>query len=100
MHIVGFTVRLTLLKTTCLGSNDSPRILTLHLNTTKGPATIISTYTLTLAVSTEEKEKFYGNLSAIVEAISKLEKMFLLGDFYARIGDYNTLRYAIIEFLG
>ena len=42
VHVVGFAIRKTLLKTTCLGSNGSPRILTLRLNTTKGPDTIVS----------------------------------------------------------
>ena len=56
VHVVGFAVRNILLKTTCLGSNGSPRILIMRLNTTKGPATIVSGYAPTLAASTEEND--------------------------------------------
>ena len=69
IHGVGFAVRNNLLKTTCLGSNGCPRILTMRLNTTKGPATIVSAYAPTLAASTEEKDEFYGKLSATIESI-------------------------------
>ena len=56
MHGVGFAVRNNLLKTTCLGSNGFPRILILRLNTTKGPATIVSAYAPSFAALIEEKE--------------------------------------------
>ena len=100
IHGVGFAVRNNLLKTTCLGSNGSPRILTMRLNTTKGPATIVSAYAPTLAASTEEKDEFYGKLSATIESISKGERIFLLGDFNARVGDDNTSWPAIIGSFG
>ena len=75
---------------TCLGSSGSPRILTMRLNTTKGPATIVSTYAPTLAASTQEKDKLYGKLSATIESVSKPEQIFLLGDFNATVGDDST----------
>ena len=41
VHGVGFAVRKTLLKTTCLRSGGSARILMLHLKTTKGPLSVL-----------------------------------------------------------
>ena len=67
------------------------RILTLRLNTTRGPATIVSVYAPTLAASPEEKDMFYGNLSASIRDIPNSEQLFLLGDFNARVGaDHNS----------
>ena len=90
-HGVGFAVKNTLLKSICLGTNGSERILTLRLNTTRGPATIVSVYAPTLAASPEEKDMFYGNLSASIRDIPNSEQLFLLGDFNARVGaDHNS----------
>ena len=88
MHSVGFAVKNTLLKTTFLRSNGSPRILTLCINTTIGPTTIVSAYATTLADLTEEREEFYGSPSAAIEVVPKFKKI-LLGDFNARVSDDN-----------
>ena len=59
VHAVDFAlyfVRNTLLKTTCLGSNGSLRILNLRLNTLNGTATIVSAYAPTVTASTREND--------------------------------------------
>ena len=71
------------LGTTCIGSNGSPRIIDMRLNTTKGPDTIVSAPTP--AASTEKNDDFYGKLSATIESVSKSEQVILLGDFYVRV---------------
>ena len=92
----------TLLKTTWLGTNGSPSILTLRLNTTMGLATNVSDYALkkALAVSIEEKDNFYDNSSATIETVSKSEQIFLLGDFNARVDDDSTSWPAILGSFG
>ena len=72
--------RNTLLKTTCNGSNGSPMILTLQLNITKGPTKTVRAYKPNGAPSTEERDEFHGNLSAIIDALSKSEQIFLNGE--------------------
>ena len=59
----------------CVESNDSPNIRTLRINTIKGPASFVSTYALTVAASTEEKEEFYDKLQKllILKSAFKLE---------------------------
>ena len=68
----------------------------MRLSTTKGQATIVSAYAPTLAGSTEEKDEFFGKLSATIEYIPKSEQIFLLGDFNARVDVHSTLLPAII----
>ena len=100
MRGVGFAVGNILLKTTFLGSFSSPRILTLRLNKTKSPVTIVSDYAPTLVASTKDKDEFYGNLSATIKALSKSEHIFLLGNFNASVGDDSTPWPAIIGSFG
>ena len=63
--------------------------MTLHLNTTEGPATLISVYAPTLSASPEAKDEFYENLSSTLSNIPSTEHLFLLGDFNARVGADN-----------
>ena len=51
-HGVGFAVRNSLLRMVEPGSGDSERLLTLHLNSTTGPVTLISVYAPTLSALT------------------------------------------------
>ena len=85
-HGVGFAVKNTLLKMVEPGSNGSARILTLRLNTTEGPFTLVSVYAPTLAATQETKDEFYENLASTVESIPSSEQLALLGDFNARVG--------------
>lgn len=90
-HGVGFAVKNTLLKIVEPSSNGSPRLLTLRLNTTDGPVTLISVYAPTFADMPEVKDEFYENLASIVKNIPSSENLVLLGDFNARVGaDHNS----------
>ena len=88
-HGVGFAVKNSLLNKVEPGSNSSERLMTLHLNTTEGPATLISVYAPTLSASPEAKDEFYENLSSTLSNIPSTEHLFLLGDFNARVGADN-----------
>ena len=85
-HGVGFAVKKSLLKMVEPGSNGSARILTLRLNTTEGPFTLVSVYAPTLAATQETKDEFYEKLASTVESIPSSEQLALLGDFNARVG--------------
>ena len=85
-HGVGFAVKNSLLNKLKPGSNSSERLMTLHLNTTEGPATLVSVYAPTLSASSEAKDEFYENLSSTLSNIPSIEQLFLLGDFNARVG--------------
>ncbi|XP_076028386.1 uncharacterized protein LOC143017482 [Oratosquilla oratoria] len=53
--------------------------------------TIMSAYAPTLTSSDEAKETFYEELNTLVKDISPSDKLFLLGDFSARVGaNYNN----------
>ena len=71
----------------------------MRLNTTKGPATIVSAYAPTTA-STEEKDQFYGKFSATIKSVSKSEQVFILGDFNTKVGDDSTPQSAVIGSFG
>ena len=88
-HGVGFAVKNSLLNKVEPGSNGSERLLTLRLNTTEGPVTLISVYAPTLSASPEVKDEFYDNLASILRSIPNTEQVVLLGDFNARVGADN-----------
>lgn len=83
---VGFAVKNSLLKMVEPPSNGSERILTLRLNTTTGPISLISVYAPTLMANSETKDEFYENLSATIQQIPSKDQVILLGDFNARVG--------------
>ena len=68
-HGVGFAVKNTLLKMVEPNSNGSARLLTLRLNTTEGPVTLISAYAPTLATTPDLKDEFHENLASTVRSI-------------------------------
>ena len=85
-HGVGFAVRNSLLNTIEPGSNGFERLLTLRLNTTAGPVTLISVYAPTLSATPDDKDEFYDRLAATISSIPSKEEVVLLGDFNARVG--------------
>ncbi|XP_063598208.1 uncharacterized protein LOC134774742 [Penaeus indicus] len=88
---VGFTMRKSLLNTVEPGSNGSERLLTLLLNTTAGPVTLVSVYAPTLTATLDVKDEFYDKLAATINSIPSKEQLVLLEDFNARVGaDHNT----------
>ncbi|XP_047476471.1 craniofacial development protein 2-like [Penaeus chinensis] len=90
-HGVGFAVKNSLLSKVKLGSNGSERLLTLRLNTTESPVTLISVYAPTLSANPDTKDEFHKSLAAILRTIPSTEQLVLLGDFNARVGaDYES----------
>ncbi|XP_071483240.1 craniofacial development protein 2-like [Diadema antillarum] len=68
------------------GDKGSDRLLTLRLQTSDGPVTLVSAYAPTLASTPEAKDEFYSNLSDVIRNIPDNEHLVLLGDFNARVG--------------
>ncbi|XP_047490815.1 uncharacterized protein LOC125040304 [Penaeus chinensis] len=90
-HGVGFAVKNSLLKMIEPPTNSSERILTMRLNTTTCPVTLISVYAPTLMASSDTKDEFYENLCATLLKVTPKDQVILLGDFNARVGsDYEA----------
>ena len=85
-HGVGFAVRNSLLRMVEPGSGGSERLLTLRLNSTTDPVTLISVYAPTLSATPDTNDMFYENLATIIRNIPSKEQVVLLGDFNARVG--------------
>ena len=49
-------------------------------------ATIISAYALSIANTDEIENKFYEDFEYVISAVSTADKLILLGDFHARVG--------------
>ena len=63
------------------------RLMTVRLPLTKKRcATLISVYAPTMQYSDEDKEKFYSELRAAIDAVPNADKLIILGDFNARVG--------------
>ena len=73
------------------GSNGSERLITLRLNTTAGPVTLVSVYAPTMSTISDTKDEFYENLAAIVSSVPNNEQLVLLGDFNVRVGAYHDV---------
>ena len=90
-HGVGFAVRNSLLRMVEPGSGGSEHLLTLRLNSTTGPVTLISVYAPALSAKPGTKDMFYENLASIIRNIPSKEQVVVLGDFNARVGaDHNS----------
>lgn len=88
---VGFAVRNSLLNSVEPPVAISERIITLKLSTKVGTATVISAYAPTLQASDDTKDQFYDSLIQVMSRIPISEKVYLLGDFNARVGaDHAT----------
>ena len=88
---VCFALRNSLLSMIEPGSNRSERLLTLRLNTTAGPVTLVSVYAPTMSATSDIKDGFYENLAAISSSVPNNEQIVLLGDFNAIVGaDHDT----------
>ena len=81
-----FAVRNSLLKMVELGSGGSERLLTLRLNSSTGPVTLISVYAPPLSATPDTKDMFYENLASIIGKIPSKEQVVVLGYFSARVG--------------
>ena len=72
------------------GSGSSEQLLTLCLNTTKGPVTLVSVYAPMLSATPDAKDEFYENLASTIRNIPSTEQLVLLGNFNARVGADNN----------
>ena len=79
-------MRNSLLRKVVPGSGGSEDLLTLRLNSTTGPVTLISVYAPTLFVTPDTKDMFYENRAFIIRNITSKEQAVDLGDFNARVG--------------
>lgn len=98
LHGVGFAIRTSLLKAVCgTPYATSPRLMKMQLNLEGGhTATLISCYAPTLGASQEEKDLFYEQLSSMVDAVPFRHRLFILGDFNARVGVDHTLWHKVL----
>ena len=89
IHGVGFAIKSTLLKSLpALPVGINERLMKLRVSIGGSRyATIISAYAPTLTSSDDVKELFYQQLNEILQATSKNDKVILLGDFNARVGN-------------
>ena len=78
-------MRNSLLRMVEPGSGGSERLLTLRLNSTTGPVTLISVYAPTLSATPDTKDMFYENLASIIRNITSMEQVVVLADFNARV---------------
>ena len=88
IHGVGFAVRSSLLPSlTESPVGISERLMSMRNPLTRGRfATLLSAYAPTLDSSDEEKNTFYAVLHSILQHVPRTDKLFLLGDFNARVG--------------
>ena len=87
----GFAVRNRLLEFITPLAKGAERIMSLRLQTSSGPVSLIRTYAPTLASTAEAKDKFYDDLSAAVSGIPDRELLFIASDFNARESvDHNS----------
>ena len=87
---VGFAVSMNMLKKWLVEPTPravSDRIMCLRIPITATRfATLVSVYAPTLQVSQEQKELFYGQLRDALRQVPQEDKLFVLGDFNARVG--------------
>ena len=85
---VGFAIRSSLvqkLEELPVGIND--RIISLRLSISKDRyATLLSIYAPTMTNPEEDKTAFYSQLREVLRSVPKDDKIFLMGDFNARVG--------------
>ena len=76
---------------TMLPAGISERLITLRISIGKTRyATIISAYAPTVTNLDQTKEEFYELLGQTLQKIPPTDKVIILGDFNARVGDYFT----------
>jgi hypothetical protein len=87
LYGTGFAVRNDLLSSIVTPTAVSDRISTLKLNTQQGSIKIISAYAPTLAADDSDKDNFYNQLEDVISSTADTERIVLLGDMNARVGD-------------
>jgi len=75
----------------------SPRLMKVQVSLEGGhTATLLSCYAPTLAAPQEEKEEFYEQLGHAIDALPFKQKLFVLGDFNARVGRNHELWHKVL----
>lgn len=88
---VGFAVRNDLLAAIVSHTGYSERIMSLRLKSERGYVTFISAYAPTLPASAEVKDQFYDQLAEALDRVNSSDRLYILGDFNARVGqDYTA----------
>lgn len=93
LHGVGLAIKNTLLpKLTETPVGISERLMTLRIPLIKNRfATLLSVYAPTLPSDTETNDTFYQLLDGALRRIPKTDKILLLGDFNARVGQDDRI---------
>ena len=93
LHGVGLAIKNTLLpRLTETPVGISERLMTLRIPLVRNRfATILSAYAPTLPSESETKDSFYHSLDEALRRIPKNDKIFLLGDFNARVGQNSRI---------
>ena len=88
---VGFAIRNTIAKKLVeMPVSINERLMYLRIPLLKDEhATLISAYAPTMTNTDEVKENFYDDLQQVMKKIPAEDKVFLLGDFNARVGNDN-----------
>ncbi|CAH8572038.1 unnamed protein product [Dicrocoelium dendriticum] len=64
----------------------SARLMTVRLRLRRGKfATFISTYGPTMSYPDDKRDQFYTELSSVIRSVPRSDRLFLLGDFNARV---------------
>ena len=90
---VGFAIKNYLVsKLSSLPKGTNDRLISLRIPLTKDRhAVLVSAYAPTMTNPDEIKEKFYEDLDNLLKTIPSQDKLFVLGDFNARVGtDFQT----------
>nr|VZI44272.1 unnamed protein product [Spirometra erinaceieuropaei] len=90
---VAFAIRTDIVgRLPCLPQGINDRLMSLRLPLRGGGkfATIISAYAPPMTSSDAVRDKFYEDLHALLAAVSKADKLIVLGDFNARVGTDHT----------
>ena len=70
----------------------SPRIMSVRMRLGRGKfASLISVYSPTMNHPEEEKNQFYSQLSLLIESTPASDRLFLMGDFNARVGRESNI---------
>ncbi|CAH8456273.1 unnamed protein product [Dicrocoelium dendriticum] len=65
----------------------SPRLMSLRICLRRGKfATFISTYSPTMSYTEDRKDQYYSQLATVIKSVPMNDRLFLLGDFNARVG--------------
>lgn len=93
LHGVGLAIKNTLLpRLTETPVGISERLMTLRIPLVKNRyATLLSVYAPTLPSDSESKDSFYQTLDEALHQIPKNDKILLLGDFNARVGQNSGI---------